>query len=788
MKSFSRNLNFILNFNCAALRYTLLLFGLLLFNFSKAQVGNNCSSAIYISELPFSHTGDILSYGNDYNSSDVINEVNNPFANVEFNPNYLNGSDVVFQFTPEVSGYLDVSFTTNELFSSVWVFADCPFGATVGWDYSTTGFSGEILNLETYSTETLYFVLSSSNPSASYSFEFEIKNTLAGQTCDIPLEIGSLPYEHSGEIANYGNNYTGSQLPPAAIDAVNEGPYYTGYINGNDVVYTYTPASDGYVFAVGIADVPNTSMFVFTGCPFQSAVGWDIANNFASNLTLNLPVIANQTYYFVFASTQLILDFSYTFTLEESLGLVCEVPIDVSGLNLPISLSGEVSSYMNHYSQSDLPPVSPDAIHSLPYNHIYMNGPEAVISYTPMTDGYVDVSVSSLQNVSVWLFTGCPLQATLGWDYSIGQNDHDSEIKNIPVLAGETYYFILSRVNLIGFQYDFTLEESVRGQICEWPLNVESLPYVHDGNGSEYGNDYDETDVPSPVPNPISVIPLVIDRMNGFEVVYQYTPEQDQAVNAELFGNGENLALWVFTGCPFELTLGWDLINSFDELIVPNIQLSEGVTYYFVISSVLQDPYDYSFQLTEVSNFDCPDLEKNIGDPCSDGSSSTIGDNVRENCDCAGYEINSSINFSIPPAASCGGRTFKVKCYAPNSDVFIMQKVKSISNSSFTLLNMPVGEIDMYIEIDGVLRILLEDQIITETANSIEVNNMILGDMNSSNSINITDLSSLAIAFGANTNDTNYNPLANLNCDSFVNVVDLSLLGANFGMQGVSLP
>jgi len=154
MKSFSRNLNFILNFNCAALRYTLLLFGLLLFNFSKAQVGNNCSSAIYISELPFSHTGDILSYGNDYNSSDVINEVNNPFANVEFNPNYLNGSDVVFQFTPEVSGYLDVSFTTNELFSSVWVFADCPFGATVGWDYSTTGFSGEILNLETYSTET----------------------------------------------------------------------------------------------------------------------------------------------------------------------------------------------------------------------------------------------------------------------------------------------------------------------------------------------------------------------------------------------------------------------------------------------------------------------------------------------------------------------------------------------------------------------------------------------------------------------------------------------------------
>ncbi|NEN22596.1 hypothetical protein G3O08_03640 [Cryomorpha ignava] len=71
-------------------------------------------------------------------------------------------------------------------------------------------------------------------------------------------------------LEDYGNNYSPSDLPPAAADAVFNDPFFAGYISGNEVVYAYTPEADGYVFATANADGYQTSMFVLTGCPFSS--------------------------------------------------------------------------------------------------------------------------------------------------------------------------------------------------------------------------------------------------------------------------------------------------------------------------------------------------------------------------------------------------------------------------------------------------------------------------------------------------------------------------------------
>ena len=925
MKVKSHYLQIIREYKSVLIRFMLLIFGLLLINFAQAQVGSMCSNAIQIQQLPYSHSGDIIIYGNNYGGGNVPSPINNPYSNTPFIPGFLEGPEVVYRFIPEVDGFVDLSFSSTQLFSSLWVFVDCPFTATIGWDYKSSGYDREILNLRVYAGETYYFVLSSSKTSANYSFDFEIEFTLPGQTCEIPIEIGSLPYSHSGktsdygsnytyndapvpasnpiadgpyltgylnapevvysytasadgyvhatstangsynsmfvftgcpfqyavgwdysltpgtntisgipvvagqtyyfviggaipgsnqsytftleetegllcvapieigslpynhsgDLADYGNNYDPEDLPPAAADAVHDDPYYNGYLDGNDVVYSYTPQIDGYVFAMVIAEAYNTSLFALTGCPLQSTVGWDFAGFPEENTTLNIPVLAGETYYFVLSSAQTSASYEYYFELIQSVGLVCEAAVDITEDGLPVSASGTIEANWNNYNANDVPPASADAIHDVPLNPNYLNGAEVVVKYTALESGYIDALLSSTQaHTSLWVFSGCPFESTLGWDYSSAIEDR--VIRNIPVSEGETYYFALSS-SLPELSFYAGLIISKSDSKCEAPLDIQSLPYIHDGAISDYGNNYSATDVPLPISNPVATGPLISNRMNGYDVVYEYTPLQNQNVDASFNGGGEYMALWVFTGCPFQATHGWDLLHDDGAHEISNIPLLEGETYYFVVSCKTPSPFDFTFQLTESSLFDCPILEKDIGDLCDDGLSSTEGDYVRENCDCAGYAMTAAVTFTIPPPVTCGLRYFRVDFYVPGTSIKINTVESYIYESStVTFENIPVGEVTMRIAIDGALLIILEDQIMIEGTNLVEINDLIMGDINGDIVINFTDFSIFSPAFGTSKGDENYNHLTDFNCDSNINFTDFTVFGANFGIVGVS--
>lgn len=784
MKFYSQTLQIISEFKSVLIRFALLILGLLLINFSQAQVGSVCSVAIEIQELPFSHSGDIISYGNNYSGSNVPLPINNPYSNTPFIPAFLAGPEVVYKFIPEVDGFVDLSFSSTELFSSIWVFVDCPFTATIGWDYTSSGYDREILDLPVYAGEAFYFVLSSSKTSASYSFDFEVKKTTAGKKCEVPIQINSLPYMNTTNIDYYGNDYDYTDMPPAAADAIHTIPYDSSYLNGHEIVYAYTPSANGYLNA-SLYSGSGIMLYVFTGCPFQWAIGWDRTGTGQYSYVSNIKVVAGQTYYFVAGQVDP-LGFSLTsFSLSESEGLICEKPFQVSGF--PFSADGDVPD-RNDYDQNDVPPASTDAIHNVPYNDYYLRGSEVVFGYTAEADEYIDASsTATIDHSSLWVFTDCPFQSTIGWDYSSGQGDN--EIKEIPVIAGETYYFVLSGYypNEI-YSYTFNLRKS-HGVVCESPLEVESLPFSHHGQLSEYENDYSTADIPPSIPNPKAASTLYAERINGYDAVYTYTPDSDQFVKATVNGDKNFGGIFVFTGCPFELLHGWDMYTSTGQLEINDIPLQEGVVYYFVVCYTINYSFDYTFELTESFQYDCPILEKNIGDPCSDGSALSVGDHVTEDCECLGYLNNASINFTIPEEATCGDRMIRVKCYIPNSDILIKSHTRPIYNlTTFTSSNMPAGTVDMYIEIDGALRILMEDHPLAAGVNSIVISNLTLGDLNASNSINLTDISIFGSVFGTTSNSSNYNHLANMNCDSSINFVDFSLMGINFGKQGVSLP
>lgn len=329
------------------------------------------------------------------------------------------------------------------------------------------------------------------------------------------------------------------------------------------------------------------------------------------------------------------------------------------------------------------------------------------------------------------------------------------------------------------------------GNVCETPLQISSLPYSHSGNTATYGNDYDYFDIPEPIANPVSNGSFATYYIGSNEVVYAYTPPQNGFVNASLLGNGDLSALWVFTGCPFATTVGWSLFFNNAERHLNSIPVMAGTTYYFVISSYPNNPsINYTFELEVGSAYDCPDLQGFIGNPCDDNDPTTINDQITDDCECEGISINATANFMLPTSLECGLRYVQVQLYevGTNSQIFSGNTYSFHNMGSFSLSNFPIGTFDMYVKVDGMLRLKYGNFTSNSGLNTINITNAQVGDLNDNNSINITDVSLFASYFGTTVNSPNYNHLANLNCDQGVNVLDLSLLGQTFGLQGAALP
>ncbi len=65
---------------------------------------------------------------------------------------------------------------------------------------------------------------------------------IPGEVCEVPIVVSGLPYSTTDNTSGYGNNYEPSDRPAIADGAIGSIPS-AGYLNGNDVVYAYTPAN-----------------------------------------------------------------------------------------------------------------------------------------------------------------------------------------------------------------------------------------------------------------------------------------------------------------------------------------------------------------------------------------------------------------------------------------------------------------------------------------------------------------------------------------------------------------
>ena len=367
-------------------------------------------------------------------------------------------------------------------------------------------------------------------------------------------------------------------------------------------------------------------------------------------------------------------------------GSACPNPIEIAGL--PYLTTDHTQNYLNFYGTADVPGTAAGAITNGTGSTSYLTGDEAVYEFTASDDINIDVSLSGTTNgwVALWVFTGCPFTSTVG--YHTATTGDTRLIPELPVTAGTTYYIVVTSwlTQLENTPYTLLVKESgtvdcpeleanigdpcddgnpasinevitpdcecvgfipPTGDACVDPLLVPELPFNDSGNTADYTNVYGASDRPANAPNVIGIGTGTGSYLTGNDVVYAYTPMENQLINVELSNHDGWVGLWVFSGCPFASTLAYHTASTSTGRLIEDLQVNAGSTYYVVISTwpaPQTTPYTLDITVSETL-VDCPEFSANIGESCDDGDPNTINGVLNEECECISQPL---------PIANCG--------------------------------------------------------------------------------------------------------------------------------------
>ena len=191
--------------------------------------------------------------------------------------------------------------------------------SNVFWLATSTGSHGAIINRSTDTGAT--WTPDSTNLQGVFFVAGECEATTGGgtedgETCETAMVVTSLPYDHAGNTSDYGNDYTNSDVPALATGAITTGTGSAYYLSGDDVVYAYTPIEDQLINVTTTNDDDWIGLWAFTGCPFNSTVGYHTATSGTTRMINSLPVTAGTTYYFVISTWNPPMSTDYTIHIE----------------------------------------------------------------------------------------------------------------------------------------------------------------------------------------------------------------------------------------------------------------------------------------------------------------------------------------------------------------------------------------------------------------------------------------------------------------------------------------
>lgn len=150
---------------------------------------------------------------------------------------------------------------------------------------------------------------------STWAGPFSFHVFVLGDDCSAPITIDALPYTTIDDTANYSDNPNIEGSPGASGCGST-----SSYLNGNDVVYSYTADSDGSV-SVNLTEIGTyTGIFVYASCEDigTACIGGNVNGYAGGPINFDLVVEEGETYYFVISTWASPQTTAYTLAITEN--------------------------------------------------------------------------------------------------------------------------------------------------------------------------------------------------------------------------------------------------------------------------------------------------------------------------------------------------------------------------------------------------------------------------------------------------------------------------------------
>lgn len=551
---------------------------------------------------------------------------------------------------------------------------NCGLQSYLAWTCVTTG---------TYRVLITKYSCTTGATGATMSYKYSAPLSCPSNLGTGNVAIASLPYSSgAGTTCGAGNDLTSVNTNPCGS---------TFYLDGEDKVFIFTPASTGTVtITLNAPSASYTALNLYNGCPLTGQPGTCVANSQSStgSKTLTVCLQAGTTYY-------LILD---TWPAPSC------VPFNDLTISAPVP-AGACATGNGTVNVASLPYTSNSrttcgktddftTTNTIACGSTFYNGAEdEVFIFTPSTSGQTTISLTSASSwVGITLFDGCPLvtscSGTAGTCVAFAQSSAGSQSMCVNVIAGHTYYLVVDQFPSPYCipSYNISISAPVGmlpGAICSNAVNISGLPFSAANETTAcMGNDYTNASIGS----------CGTLYESGEDKVYRYVASGPECISITLSQASDNLIGYqVYSGCPGNAGTNCIGNNSgaLSGTLNGSVVLPAAGTYFIIVdtwappTSVTYDISIQSFGSGAANDLPCNATPLPIGVYLngSNNCSGLAGEPSNPSCWSAGSRNTVWHSFVAPPSGQVTIRT--VPGSLRNSQIALYQ---GTCGASMTLL------------------------------------------------------------------------------------------------------
>jgi gliding motility-associated-like protein len=241
----------------------------------NAQGGGNCSAAAAAPvTLPFSASNQTnCGMGNAYTGANSV---------ACGNTVYLDGEDILYAFTPTVSGLININVTSGSSWVGLFLYQGCPSGGTCVANSTSSLGNQSLSNIFVTAGVTYYVVVDKwVTPTCISNFTINISAPTPAPTPTVQDCLGAIAVCQN--VYSEANAYSGTGNIP---NEINSGPSCLGSGEKNDVWYTFTTQTAGNV-CFTIDPNNNSDDYDWAVYDLTSNSCSDIYNNSALEVSCN---------------------------------------------------------------------------------------------------------------------------------------------------------------------------------------------------------------------------------------------------------------------------------------------------------------------------------------------------------------------------------------------------------------------------------------------------------------------------------------------------------------------